>query len=226
LPWKIRLHFTAYPNAQILPFASGDGVLAQVQYYYKNSLKQALCLQHGTSKIAMNVTKDAHSRLWEAVATSNVSLYESVQADSSLRLSRDGSRSTFHSIPIRLYVVGNQYAYASSLAPIQRSCPATRNILPMSLKEAPDGNNSEEARDCVTATARLRTLGDCLHNWLPDLFAGLSDDNDQTARVEPTDAVIGWKIQGLLLPLTIALTELWALLAHPDNFCYIVVLTK
>lgn len=111
LPWRIRLHFTAYPSSQILPFDTH--VLTQIQYYYKNSLKQALCLQYGTQKVAMNLTKEFHSKLWEAVCTSNLRLFDSVHTETALR-------SLEHLVPIRLYL-GPQGALSSS-APLQRSC--------------------------------------------------------------------------------------------------------
>lgn len=106
LPWKIRLHFTAYPSAQILPLESSQ-VLETVQHYYKNSLKQALCLEYGTSKTAMNVTKVEHGRLWEAVATGNYALYQQVNAD--LQISSAPSL-----LPVRVHV--------NARPPLQRAC--------------------------------------------------------------------------------------------------------
>ncbi|GKY91707.1 hypothetical protein MPSEU_000142500 [Mayamaea pseudoterrestris] len=184
LPWRIKLHFTAYPSSQILPFDTQ--VLTQVQYYYKNSLKQALCLQHGSQKVAMNVTKESHSKLWDAVGTSNLRLYDSVHAENNALLMLE------HLIPVRLYV-------GSSTVPMQRSCRKSMN----------DGT--------------VQTLGMLLHDWLPDLFASASD-NDQD--VAPSEGVLGWRIQGIQPPLNVSVSDLWELLAHPDHFCYIVVLTK
>jgi autophagy-related protein 5 len=111
LPWRIRLHFTAYPSSQILPLDTD--VISQVQYYYKNSLKQALCIQYGNSKVAMNLTKESHSKLWEAVCTTNLNLYNSVHSETDM-MSLD------HFIPIRLYL-------SNQSAPIQRSCPKSHD---------------------------------------------------------------------------------------------------
>lgn len=87
LPWKIKLHFTNYPQ-NILPMEG----LESVHNIYKHSLKQALSILSGNSKTAMNLTRESHSTLWEAVKSGNYKMYQSI----SLPLSTTGS------LPIRL----------------------------------------------------------------------------------------------------------------------------
>lgn len=93
LPWRLKLHFTNYPATQILPLDTD--VLHTVQASFKHSLKQALTLQQGNSKGAMNVTKDSHGLLWDAVVNANIQVYRRVD----LRLSKSPV-----TIPVRLLV--------------------------------------------------------------------------------------------------------------------------
>jgi autophagy-related protein 5 len=79
LPWKIRLHFTQYPSSQILPL-EGD-VMTGVQRSYKNALKQALFLQHGTAKVALGLNKQSHEQIWDAIIHHNYKLFQHVNED-------------------------------------------------------------------------------------------------------------------------------------------------
>ena len=107
IPWKIRLHFTAaYPSTEILPLERGQ-VPEQVRHYYKNSLKQALCIQTGNNKAAMNLNKENHGRLWDSIGHENYSLYQRVQQESF-------SKITTTRIPVRLLI--------DDKVPIQRPC--------------------------------------------------------------------------------------------------------
>lgn len=109
LPWKIRLHFTAYPDSEILPLQADTSVETQVHNFYKNSLKQALCCLHGSSKVALNVTKESHSRLWRSVQTANFPLYRQV-----VNGDLPAVQSEVSLLPVRLYF--------NAKPPIQRPC--------------------------------------------------------------------------------------------------------
>ena len=77
-----------------------------VKHFFKNSLKQALCLQYGNSKAAMNLNKESHGRLWESVQTANFLLYKQENNHSLLHMEEK--------IPVRLFV--------DSKPPIQKAC--------------------------------------------------------------------------------------------------------
>jgi hypothetical protein len=113
IPWKIRLHFTAaYPTSQILPLDNNTcPLLMQVWNFYKNSLKQALCLQNGNSKAAMNLSKENHGRLWDAIRLDNVGLYSQVHKE---QLSSSSS-SRPKRLPTRILVDAQPPRQASSL---------------------------------------------------------------------------------------------------------------
>ena len=101
-PWRIKLHFNNYPSNQVLPM-EGSEVLSVVERTFKNSLKQALFLQQGTSKVAMNMSKQSHGILWESIMTSNYKLYQEVDCD---------LQNTSQLLPVRLMI--------DSKPPIQR----------------------------------------------------------------------------------------------------------
>ena len=82
---------------------------SQVQYYFKNSFKQALCLEYGHSKAAMNVSKESHGRLWDSVCSANYALFHQCQQELP-----NLSLETLSMIPIRLYV--------NARPPIQKAC--------------------------------------------------------------------------------------------------------
>lgn len=110
LPWKLRLHFTNYPASQILPL--DHPVLTNVQASYKHSLKQAMTVASSNSRTAMNVTKESHGLLWEAITSGNFPLYHRVD----LVAARDPV-----AIPVRVLV-------NASNPPIQRRVEDVANI--------------------------------------------------------------------------------------------------
>lgn len=109
VPWRIRLHFSNYPSSQLLPLEA-DQVGATIRGSFKNSLKQALFLQYGNSKVAMNMSRQIHERLWDSIEASNYKLYQQINAD--LQASADNGG--VHLLPIRLFV--------DSKPPFQKPC--------------------------------------------------------------------------------------------------------
>jgi hypothetical protein len=109
IPWKIRLHFSNYPSSQLLPLEE-DQVWSTIERTFKNSLKQALFLQHGNSKVAMNnMTKQVHERLWDSIVSSNYKLYQQINAELQAT-----EKQAIQLIPVRLYL--------DSKPPLQRPC--------------------------------------------------------------------------------------------------------
>lgn len=199
LPWKIRLHFTGYPVSQILPMESGL-VLTQVKNAFKNSLKQALCLQHGNSKAAMSITKESHGRLWDAVSTNNFQLYHQVHANTMPKqLPKD-----MVMIPVRIYV--------NAQPPIQRACRA------------------DESATLGSLLADWLPHLFLAKNEAPVLLSSVPAESLQPTVpfvVQPAEAVVVWRVCGLSsLPLGTAMLELWSQLCHADHFVYIVVITN
>lgn len=88
LPWRLLLHFTNYP-VELLPFDS-------VQHIFQHSLKQALTIATGvTKKTAMQLNKESHQRIWQAITTADYSMFRRV----------DLPLTCTAAIPIRIVVV-------------------------------------------------------------------------------------------------------------------------
>jgi autophagy-related protein 5 len=213
LPWRIRLHFTAYPSTEILPLQAGTAVLHQVQGFFKNSLKQALCLLHGNSKAAMNLTKESHGRLWRAVDTANFSTYHQVVCQDLPAVNKEG----MGIVPVRLYV--------NAKPPIQRPCRDVTMSLGALLAdwlpehffitggtvvekevgqaEDEDKNDEESADNKSLGTAPI-----------PNVVCNAKD------------TVIYWRVGGIEPSLECSVLDLWQTLSHPDHFLYLVVLTN
>mmetsp|Transcript_55770 Transcript_55770/g.167125 ORF Transcript_55770/g.167125 Transcript_55770/m.167125 type:complete len:376 (+) Transcript_55770:142-1269(+) len=201
LPWRIRVHFTSYPTHQILSFADGD-VLQTIEQAFNNSLKQALFLQHGSSKVAMGLSKASHQQLWDAVVGSNYNLYEEINGEG-LQASPlvDGKDTGLSNIPVRVLVDGKPA--------IQRPCPCF----------APSTNGKEQDS--------LRTIGDVLLEWMPHLFSRQQNSNDDSHVVAADLDTTMWTVQGIDgVPLSTPAIDIWRSLCHPDHFLYIMVVTK
>lgn len=63
LPWKLTIHFQSYPLTKL---AKGEGENATEQHFY-HSLKQALFLEHGSSKLAMSIPRDEQKLMWDSL---------------------------------------------------------------------------------------------------------------------------------------------------------------
>jgi hypothetical protein len=104
IPWRIRLHFTSYPES-ILPLNTigKDDVMHHVFQQYLNSLKQALYLQHQTNRIAKNLNKKAHMQIWDGIKNS---LWEDCfrEIASELNAGDDDNYAVVEQVPIRILV--------------------------------------------------------------------------------------------------------------------------
>jgi hypothetical protein len=208
LPWKIRLHFTAYPSTEILPLQAGTTVLHQVQGFFKNSLKQALCLLHGNSKAAMNLTKESHGRLWRAVDTANFSTYHQVVCQDLPIVNKQG----VSIVPVRLYV--------NAKPPIQRPCRDVTMSLGALL--------AEWLPDFFTTTTVVEKEVGKAENENEEQGADKSDSTATIPKVvcQARDTVVCWRVGGIQPSLECSVLDLWQTLSHPDHFLYLVVLTN
>merc|ERR1712224_1071127 len=89
LPWHIRVHFSSYPSDQLLPLddclgdtncsnGSSYCIAVLLRRLFRNSLKQALFMQYGSSKVAMSINKSSHDQIWDALIQSNYELHHDV----------------------------------------------------------------------------------------------------------------------------------------------------
>ena len=217
LPWNIRLHFTQNTSTtsssplELLLLPLETDPWTAVQRYFKNSLKQALFLQNGSSKVAMNLSKQSHQHIWHAVVTVNYKLYQQVnhaELQQPFQQEANLQYAAVKLLPIRLLIDSNP--------PIQKSVQYCNTT------------TSPSTDDSIV------TLGDLLTAWAPSLFQKSSQRQDNpddlgttTTITIPTDHDAQWTIQGLRnISLSANLMELWYSLCHPDHFLYIIVTSK
>lgn len=198
LPWKLYVHFTPLPGNQM----RCDHGLQTVRRYYLSSLKQALYLQHESSKLAMQMTKQSHDDLWEAIIRSDYgSFWEvtracdiqtDVHVDRSVSTGENADCAWPHLIPVRLY--WNKHPV------ISRPCHVKRDY-------DKESGSTEHKNDDVT-------LGELFKEWLPQIdFEGRNSN-------------VMWKVQGVQVPLDFTVVNLWRNFCHPDLFLYIIVLDR
>lgn len=248
LPWRIRVHFTSYPN-ELLPLDDGapqppksdttnnshyqrSRITALVRRTFSNSLKQALFLQYGSSKVAMSVTKSSHEKLWDAVLRSNYGSYHEVNVDLQSGVTEGAVSSAMSStdtmivkeekgeipqlIPIRIMYNG--------MPAIQRPTKHAKEREGMDCKKRP----MEVLEQLGTYQAPpYTTLADVLADVLPDHFA-VDPSTGCTSVLSSSDSSssVYYCIQGVRPSTKCAMVDLWRALSHPDHFLYIVVVTK
>ncbi len=236
LPWKIRVHYTSYP-ASILPLQINipgkndhqkentvqknksmnekdndeDGVPHLIFRHFLNSLKQALYIQHNSNKTVKNMTKNSHLQLWDGIKRSRFEVYSEIanglngHGSSSNGSTGDGcvgSNITLENIPIRV-LVDSRPAFA-------RPCN------PYYAKDDGSGNSK---------TMLPTTIGIVLHQWLPHLFPSIDGNINDNENNDEVSTKCVWLIQGLKVPFTAAVADLWKGLCHPDRFLYIIIVT-
>lgn len=202
LPWKIRLQFGGnYPAGILLPLA--DPVLESVERYYRNQLKQALCLETGSTKVALQgLTKQSHEQIWNSICSSNSNtnnggvLYHQVNQihdslfakDYNNNDNDDDTSNELQRLPIRVLLDYSQ-------PPLQ-----------------PPISNTGKT-----------TLGKILIEACPSLFQQ-SEEEKEAEAITVTSKATTWTIQGISeIPLSTPLLLLWQTLCHPDHFLYILV---
>lgn len=225
LPWRIRLHFQSYPTQRLLELDLAAGVLTTVERTFKNSLKQALVLQHGNNKVALNMTKHSHEAVWMAIRTSNYGLYRPIVDDIQVK-----DDSQLMMVPVRLSIDPTKPM-------IQRRCDYTvvmgsTNVTTGGHKEIDGGPAPTETTS--SSDIPTLTLGSLLCDWAPQYFETTTETILTTSDGEhgPSSVVVVrakrpestlWRVAGITPPLSTPLVMLWRLFCHPDNFLYISV---
>ncbi len=142
LPWKIRVHYTSYPE-KMLPL---DEDVSQIIFqHYLNSLKQALYVQHNSNRIGKNMNKQSHLQIWDGIKRSKFDVYHEITSglngNGSSSSGIAGEKITLEHIPIRVFV-DDRPSFA----------------IPCKQYKEDDCN-------------RAISIGDILHEFLPEFFA-------------------------------------------------------
>lgn len=219
LPWRISIHFTKYPShilsleQYVTPPPSKNNsttvdfyipqtvpILKIIQQAFSNSLKQSLFLQHGSSKVAMNMSKNSHVKIWNAIMGNKYEDFWEVSADlmQTNICDNDGSGGTDEKklvhIPVRLMVDGKPH--------IQRPCK-------------------------LDAIEEKFTLGKLFSDWLPSTFSAMcvqeTPESAMSTKYCISRSNVKWDVQGIQPPLSTPVVDLWLTLCYPDHFLYITV---
>jgi Autophagy protein Apg5 len=196
IPWKIKLHFTNYPSLQILTIEYPHDILYNVQVFYKHSLKQAMAVISGNSKSAMNVTKESHGLLWDAITNGNYSSYQRVD----LKITSSKQLSPIQAIPIRVLM-------NTTSPPIQRRIDG--NQISLSL-----GQLLQEWLPEHFVVAPSEAIGTAVLT------------TTTTTIIPNNDTVQYWNVCGIQPPLSTNILDLWWNCSHPDYFLYVVLRTR
>ena len=223
LPWHIRVHFSSYPTDQLLPLddcldgtnCSNDGsycITALLGRLFRNSLKQALFMQYGSSKVAMSINKSSHEQIWDSLLQSNYELYHdvNVRLQSGLKpfistAFKDKQKDLPQTIPLRLMVNG---------MPAVQKPVKNENI---------NGDEQKKVTEtpeqfCTCQMPPPTTLGEVLAKYLPDHFAV-----DYITGTVTHDSNVYYCVQGIQPSVNCTIVDLWRTLSHPDHFLYITV---
>jgi autophagy-related protein 5 len=203
---------------------------------FRNSLKQALFLQYGSSKVAMSITKNSHEKIWDAIVQSSYDAYNQVNTDIQIGLKSppinnklsltedltDENATTAKSslpqlVPVRILL--------NDKPAIQRPIVAQKKDISEYLKQKPTEILKDDADIYVSP---YTTLGDVLLTCLPSLFKQV----DSSAVVDSRNIVVSdassthYSIQGVQPSLSCVVVDLWRSLCHPDHFLYVIVVTQ
>lgn len=198
LPWKIRIHFTSYPES-LLQIDHEENVSQLIFRQYMNALKQSLFIQHNSNKFVNNMSKQNHLQIWDGIKRNQFQVYNEVakrlngaNSSSSSGSDRSSDNITLENVPVRV-LVDSRPAFA-------RPCSCTY--------ESDDG------------TKQHTSIGRILNQWLPDFFK-TSNNGDIELSMD-----CQWCVQGIQVPLTTYIADLWKVLCHPDRFLYVIIVTK
>lgn len=210
LPWKIVVHFNDWPTEDLVKL---DKEGKQLLDSFRNSVKEAGFIRHGTGKVVMSLSYEDSTQMWRAVEEHNLELFTPVQ---SKLLNPPGMN--LKNLPVRIYLPN-----ASSTVPTGAPSPSP----------GPASPNPEKTEEEVTATAgtlrviqslvspfapsggsrqQPQTLGMALNTLLPALFP---------SRRSPLLALP--VLHGAVVPLAANVEELTRAAGYADGWLHIAV---
>ncbi|KAJ4300997.1 Autophagy protein 5 [Kalmusia sp. IMI 367209] len=96
LPWKLTVHFSNYPDNQLIKLDTEDKHLHDL---FMNNVKQADYLRTGTGKTVMFLSKEDSEQLWQGVKNHDFNLFNPVNT----KLLNPQGVALRH-LPVRLYL--------------------------------------------------------------------------------------------------------------------------
>ncbi|KAH7073031.1 autophagy protein 5 [Paraphoma chrysanthemicola] len=144
LPWRLTVHFSEYPNEQLVRLDNEDKHMHDL---YFNSVKEADYLRTGTGKTVMFLSKEDSTQLWDGVRKHDFGLFSPINQ----KLLNPQGVNLRH-LPVRLYL-----PHAASENSQQEMAPGSLRVV-QSLVPA------------NLSSRQPQTIGTALNQILPSLF--------------------------------------------------------
>ncbi|CAG8609105.1 10404_t:CDS:2 [Ambispora gerdemannii] len=205
LPWPVTVHFKNFPADKLIRAQEIDAT----QDFFMSMIKEADFLRNGSTKKVMNLSKNDQTQLWDGLWSIFIVLFTSFvcilhkclnNLINCNQIYRTENYERFWSVNYRLVINDGQMPRHIPLRIyLPENCPVI-----------------QEPVTPVDENGNQLTLGDVLHQILPDLFPSpVAGENNSTAA-----PVIHGVIPQLEMPIVWASQNL----CYPDNFLHIVVL--
>ncbi|KAI9809740.1 MAG: hypothetical protein M1825_000173 [Sarcosagium campestre] len=204
LPWTIEVHFKDWPHDQLVGLDAEGKVLHDS---FMNGVKEADFLRNGSAKGIMTLSKDDSTKLWAAVQTRDLVLFNSINQ----RLLNPAGASLRH-VPVRIYLPSSdpqghgdgEYTNQASLKVVQSLVTPWISGSKIAIFTPQTGADD--------AIEELQTIGTALHRLLPSLFP---------SRRTPTLARP--VLHGAVLSLSTPMQEAMRATAYADGWLHISV---
>jgi len=195
-PWEIKIHFRRFPYDQLLQC---DGDRIREQYFH--SLKQALHLLHGSTRAFSALTMERRTDMWEGACAGDYSKFKP-----GFRELIPTVISAVRLLPVRLI----RHHFPAIQKPITVFIPT---IISSSATSATSLNTT------TGVDSRETTLEDVLRIFFPTLEANTNTPEN----VVDIDVINHIFIQGVKVPSTAGIFEVWSILCSADLFLYLVI---
>eukprot|EP00088_Acartia_fossae_P054637 TRINITY_DN6297_c0_g1_i2.p1 TRINITY_DN6297_c0_g1~~TRINITY_DN6297_c0_g1_i2.p1 ORF type:complete len:267 (-),score=38.17 TRINITY_DN6297_c0_g1_i2:223-1023(-) len=109
LPWKLTIHFSDFPDQEVVPCHSRE----QIESYFMSCLKEADQLKHGGRVMSLMQKKD-HVQLWSGLQNDKFDQFWAINR----KLMETSSGEFFKHIPIRFHIVGSTTVQQKLIKPV------------------------------------------------------------------------------------------------------------
>lgn len=204
LPWRLTVHFSAFPFDQLVKLESEDTTLHDL---FRNGVKEADYLRTGTGKTVMFLSKEDSTQLWDAVKKHDFPLFSSINQ----KLLNPQGVNLRH-LPVRLYLphAASESSMKEETSP--GSLRVVQSLVTPNLSSSKDQFSRDSSVPSNYCLGQPQTIGTALNHILPSLFP---------SRRSPLLAQA--VLHGAVLPLSASVEDLIRSAAYLDGWLHIAV---
>lgn len=195
-PWKIVVHFQAFPVHLLLKCTNPE----ESEHFYFHSLKQALFQLHGTTRLFNELSVEQQRILWKSI--------------------QQGDRASYHAIAesLRPAPLLNSTVPSSAISELK--------MIPIRLCQLDQPVVQRPVRIWRTydAPAALNTDGEQKYMRLLDEV--LSQDFAEVYNSRGGREHVQCIVQGIEVPLNAPIYDLWHLMSHCDLYLYVTLRSR